>query len=79
MTTAAFTAQLTTALQGPYPGPEAAAVAALVTETLLGISSLQRRMQASAPVPACIRRCKELMPNRVSVTRAATAAASGPG
>ena len=52
MTTAEFTAQLTTALQAPYPGPEAAAVAALVTETLLGLSPLQRRMQAAAPVPA---------------------------
>jgi release factor glutamine methyltransferase len=52
MTTAEFAAQLTTALQGPYPGPEAAAVAALVTETLLGLSPLQRRMQAAAPVPA---------------------------
>jgi release factor glutamine methyltransferase len=52
MTTAEFAAQLTTALQGPYPGPEAAAIAALVTETLLGLSPLQRRMQAAAPVPA---------------------------
>ena len=52
MTTAEFTAQLTATLQGPYPGPEAAAVAALVTEHLLSLSSLQRRMQATAPVPA---------------------------
>jgi release factor glutamine methyltransferase len=52
MTTAAFTAQLAAALQGPYPAPEAAAIAALVTETLLGLSPLQRRMQAVAPVPA---------------------------
>jgi release factor glutamine methyltransferase len=52
MTTAAFTAQLATALQGPYPAPEAAAIAALVTETLLDLSPLQRRMQAAAPVPA---------------------------
>jgi release factor glutamine methyltransferase len=52
MTTAAFTAQLTDALHAPYPGPEAAAVAALVTETLLGLSPLQRRMQAATPVPA---------------------------
>ena len=52
MTTAEFTAQLTAALKALYPGPEAAAVAALVTETLLGFSSLQRRMQATAPVPA---------------------------
>jgi release factor glutamine methyltransferase len=52
MTTAAFTAQLATALQGPYPAAEAAAIAALVTETLLGLNPLQRRMQAAAPVPA---------------------------
>ncbi len=52
MTTAAFTAQLATALQGPYPAPEAAAIAVLVTETLLDLSPLQRRMQATTPVPA---------------------------
>jgi release factor glutamine methyltransferase len=52
MTTAAFTAQLAAALQGPYPTPEAAAIAALVTETLLGLNPLQRRMQAATPVPA---------------------------
>jgi release factor glutamine methyltransferase len=52
MTTAAFTAQLAAALQGPYPAAEATAIAALVTETLLGLSPLQRRMQAAAPVPA---------------------------
>jgi len=52
MTTAAFTAQLATALQGPYPGPEAEAIAALVTETLLNLSPLQRRMQAATPMPA---------------------------
>jgi release factor glutamine methyltransferase len=52
MTTAAFTSQLSTALQGPYPGPEAAAIAALVTEHLLGLSPLQRRMQATLLVPA---------------------------
>ncbi len=52
MTTAAFTAQLAAALQGPYPAPEAAAIAALVTEALLGINPLQRRIQATAPVPA---------------------------
>ncbi|HET9503532.1 MAG TPA: peptide chain release factor N(5)-glutamine methyltransferase [Hymenobacter sp.] len=52
MTTAAFTAQLAAALQGPYPAAEAAAIAALVTETLLVLSPLQRRMQAAAPVPA---------------------------
>ncbi|WP_233635845.1 peptide chain release factor N(5)-glutamine methyltransferase [Hymenobacter setariae] len=52
MTTAAFTAQLATSLQGPYPAPEAVAIAALVTETLLGLNPLQRRMQATVPVPA---------------------------
>ncbi|MFD1873991.1 peptide chain release factor N(5)-glutamine methyltransferase [Hymenobacter bucti] len=52
MTTAAFTAHLTDALLAPYPGPEAAAVAALITEHLLVLSPLQRRMQAAAPVPA---------------------------
>nr|GFC55817.1 hypothetical protein [Tanacetum cinerariifolium] len=51
MTTAEFTAHLTAALQAPYPGPEAAAVAALVTEHLLDLSPLQRRMQAATPVP----------------------------
>ncbi len=51
MTTAEFTAQLTAALQDLYPGPEAAALAALVTEQLLGLSPLQRRMQATTPVP----------------------------
>ncbi|MGI4741873.1 MAG: peptide chain release factor N(5)-glutamine methyltransferase [Janthinobacterium lividum] len=54
MTTTEFTAHLTAALQAPYPGPEAAAVAALVTETLLNLSPLQRRMQATAPVPAAV-------------------------
>jgi len=54
MTTAEFTAHLTAALQAPYPGPEAAAVAALVTEHLLDLSPLQRRMQATTPVPAKI-------------------------
>ncbi|MGI4864106.1 MAG: peptide chain release factor N(5)-glutamine methyltransferase [Janthinobacterium lividum] len=52
MTIAEFTTQLTAALQDLYPGPEAAAVAALVTEELLKISPLQRRMLATAPVPA---------------------------
>jgi release factor glutamine methyltransferase len=52
MTTAAFTTQLATALQGPYPAPEATAIAALVTEHLLDLSPLQRRMQATMPVPA---------------------------
>ena len=51
MTTAAFTAQLTTTLLAVYPEPEAAAVAALATEHLLSLSPLQRRMQATTPVP----------------------------
>jgi release factor glutamine methyltransferase len=52
MTIAEFTAHLTAALQAPYPGPEAGAIAALVTEHLLNLSPLQRRMQATTPVPA---------------------------
>jgi release factor glutamine methyltransferase len=52
MTIADFTAHLTAALQVPYPGPEAGAIAALVTEHLLSLSPLQRRMQATSPVPA---------------------------
>jgi release factor glutamine methyltransferase len=52
MTIAEFTAHLTAALQAPYPGPEAGAIAALVTEHLLNLSPLQRRMQAATPVPA---------------------------
>lgn len=52
MTTAAFTAQLAAALQDLYAAPEATAIAVLVTETLLGRSPLQRRMQAAVPVPA---------------------------
>jgi release factor glutamine methyltransferase len=52
MTIAEFTAHLTAALQAPYPGPEAGAIAALVTEHLLSLSPLQRRMQATTPVPA---------------------------
>ncbi len=52
MTTAAFTTQLAAALQDVYAAPEATAIAVLVTETLLAISPLQRRMQAAVPVPA---------------------------
>jgi release factor glutamine methyltransferase len=54
MTTQQFTTALATALQGLYPAPEAQAVAALVAEHLLGLSPLQRRMQAAAPVPAAV-------------------------
>jgi release factor glutamine methyltransferase len=52
MTTQQFTTALAAALQAAYPAPEAQAVAALVAEHLLGLSPLQRRMQAAAPVPA---------------------------
>ena len=52
MTTAEFTTHLTAALQALYPGPEAAAIATLVTEHLLSLGPLQRRMQAATPVPA---------------------------
>jgi len=54
MTTQQFTAELTTALQAHYPAPEAQAIAALVAEHLLGLSPLQRRMQAAALVPAAV-------------------------
>ncbi|QKG58461.1 peptide chain release factor N(5)-glutamine methyltransferase [Hymenobacter sp. BRD128] len=54
MTIQQLTASLATALQALYPAPEAQAVAALVAEHLLGVSPLQRRMQAAAPVPAAV-------------------------
>jgi release factor glutamine methyltransferase len=54
MTTLQLTASLATALAAVYPAPEAQAVAALVAEHLLGLSPLQRRMQATAPVPAAV-------------------------
>ncbi|AMR27692.1 hypothetical protein A0257_11680 [Hymenobacter psoromatis] len=54
MTTQQLTAELTAALQALYPAPEAQAIAALVTEHLLSLSPLQRRMQAAAPVPAAL-------------------------
>lgn len=54
MTTHQLTAGLATALAAVYPAPEAQAVAALVAEHLLGLSPLQRRMQATAPVPAAV-------------------------
>jgi release factor glutamine methyltransferase len=54
MTTQQFTTSLATALQAIYPTPEAQAVAALVAEHLLGLSALQCRMQAAAPVPAAV-------------------------
>ena len=54
MTIQQFTTTLATALLALYPVPEAQAVAALVAEHLLGLSPLQRRMQASEPVPAAV-------------------------
>jgi release factor glutamine methyltransferase len=54
MTIRDFSGALATALQAVYPGPEAAAVAALVTEHLLGLDPLQRRMRAQEAVPAAI-------------------------
>ncbi|GAB3635535.1 peptide chain release factor N(5)-glutamine methyltransferase [Hymenobacter arcticus] len=51
MTTHQLTTDLTAALLPVYPAAEAQAVAALVTEHLLGHSPLQRRMQAHALVP----------------------------
>ena len=57
--------QLTTdfaaALTALYPAPEAGATAALVVETLLQLSPLQRRMQAAEPAPpALLARLPEL-------------------
>lgn len=54
MTTQHVIAGLATALQAIYPAPEAQAIAALVAEHLLGLSPMQRRMQAAAPVPAAV-------------------------
>ncbi|GAA4503622.1 peptide chain release factor N(5)-glutamine methyltransferase [Hymenobacter ginsengisoli] len=54
MTTQQLTASLAAALQAIYPASEAQAVAALVAEHLLGLSPLQLRMQAAAPVPAAV-------------------------
>ena len=51
-TTQQLTTSLAAALQAIYPEAEAQAIAALVAEHLLGLSPLQRRMQAAAPVPA---------------------------
>ncbi|MGI4761982.1 MAG: peptide chain release factor N(5)-glutamine methyltransferase [Janthinobacterium lividum] len=53
-TTQQLTASLATALAAIYPAPEAQAVAVLVTEDLLNLSPLQRRLQAAAPVPAAV-------------------------
>ncbi|AMJ67705.1 peptide chain release factor N(5)-glutamine methyltransferase [Hymenobacter sp. PAMC 26628] len=54
MTTRAFTDRLAAALAAAYPAPEAAAIAALVAEHLLGLDPLQRRMRAQEAVPAAV-------------------------
>ena len=54
MTTQQLTTTLAQVLQDIYPTPEAQALAALVTEELLAISPLQRRMQADIVVPAAV-------------------------
>lgn len=54
MTTQQFTTVLAQALGPAYPEAEAQAIAALVVETLLGLTPLQRRMQAAAPVPPAV-------------------------
>lgn len=51
MTTRALTEHLAAVLAAAYPGPEAAAIAALVAEHLLGLDPLQRRMRAQETVP----------------------------
>ncbi|UPL49183.1 peptide chain release factor N(5)-glutamine methyltransferase [Hymenobacter sublimis] len=47
-----LTARLATDLTAIYPAPEAEAIAGQVLEHLLGLSPLQRRVQATEPVPA---------------------------
>ncbi|GAA3934989.1 peptide chain release factor N(5)-glutamine methyltransferase [Hymenobacter algoricola] len=54
MTVRQLTTDLSRALQALYPEAEAAAIAGIVTEHLLGCSPLQRRMQAAEPVPAAV-------------------------
>jgi release factor glutamine methyltransferase len=51
MTIRQLTADLSAALLVLYPAAEAEAIAALVVEHRLQLSSLQRRLQAAAPVP----------------------------
>ena len=48
------TAAFAQALHPAYPEAEAQAIAALVLETLLGLTPLQRRLQASAPMPPAV-------------------------
>ena len=54
MTTQQLTTTLAQALQDIYPIPEAQALAALLTEDLLSLSPLQRRMRAEIVVPAAV-------------------------
>lgn len=54
MTIRQLTTDLTAALQVVYPAAEAAAIAGIVTEHLLHLSPLQRRMQAAEAVPAAV-------------------------
>ena len=54
MTTRALTDHFAATLAAAYPAAEAAAIAALVTEHLLGLDPLQRRMRAQEIVPADI-------------------------
>ncbi len=54
MTTRALTDHLAAALVAAYPAPEAAAIAALVAEHLLGLDALQRRMRAQEAVPLAV-------------------------
>ncbi|NML66003.1 peptide chain release factor N(5)-glutamine methyltransferase [Hymenobacter sp. RP-2-7] len=54
LTLHAHTAALARALQATYPEAEAQAIAALVLETLLALTPLQRRLQASVPVPPAV-------------------------
>lgn len=49
-----LTLDLSTQLTALYPAPEAEAIAALVVENLLCLSTLQRRMQAEVPVPTTV-------------------------
>ncbi len=51
MTIRQLTTDLALALEAAYPGPEAAAIAALVAEHLLGLDALQRLMAARQPAP----------------------------
>jgi len=54
MTTRALTDHLASTLAAAYPVPEAAAIAALVAEHLLGLDALQRRMRAQDAVSPAV-------------------------